>query len=212
MMMPISGKDWPAVREWRRNERQRLLEMRAALGHEARAEAAARIIPVVHAAIRDHGAKAASLYWPIKSELDLRPLAALLARDGIATALPVIVEKGAALVFWQWSPGEPLERGFWNIPMPRQCRPIRPDAVLAPAVGIDEAGYRLGYGGGYFDRTLAQPDRPRLAIGVGLAQARLATIFPQPHDIPMDLIVTDEGPGYTRMNPSSLAKNGNEAP
>ena len=74
-------------------------------------------------------------------------------------------------------------------------------------------GYRLGYGGGYFDRTLAQPDRPALAIGVGLAQARLATIFPQPHDIPMDLIVTEQGLDtswlYTRMNFSSLAKNGN---
>jgi 5-formyltetrahydrofolate cyclo-ligase len=193
MMMTISGRDWPAVREWRRNERQRLLEMRAALGQDARAEAAARIIPVVHAAIRDHGAKAASLYWPIKSELDLRPLAALLAQDGIATALPVIIEKGAALVFWQWAPGEPLERGFWNIPMPRQCRPIRPDAVLAPTVGFDKAGYRLGYGGGYFDRTLAQPDRPPLAIGIGFARARLATIFPQLHDIPMDLIVTEQG-------------------
>jgi 5-formyltetrahydrofolate cyclo-ligase len=192
--MTISGEDWPAVREWRRSERQRLLEMRGALGHETRAAAAARIIPQVHAAIRDHGAKAASLYWPIKSELDLRPLAELLARDGIVTALPVITEKGTPLAFWQWSPGEPLERGFWNIPVPRQCQPIRPDAVLAPTVGFDDAGYRLGYGGGYFDRTLAQPDRPPLAIGIGLAQTRLATIFPQPHDIAMDLIITEQGP------------------
>jgi len=191
-MTTISGKDWPAVRDWRRSERRRLLELRAALGQEARDAAAARIIPLVHAAIRDRGAKAAGLYWPIKSELDLRPLAALLAQDGIITALPVIIEKGAALAFWQWSPGEPLERGFWNIPVPRQCRPIRPDAVLAPTVGFDDAGYRLGYGGGYFDRTLAQPDRPPLAIGVGLARSRLVTIFPQPHDIAMDLIVTEE--------------------
>ena len=191
-MTTISGKDWPAVRDWRRSERRRLLELRAALGQEARDAAAARIIPLVHAAIRDRGAKAAGLYWPIKSELDLRPLAALLAQDGIITVLPVIIEKGAALAFWQWSPGEPLERGFWNIPVPRQCRPIRPDAVLAPTVGFDDAGYRLGYGGGYFDRTLAQPDRPPLAIGVGLARSRLVTIFPQPHDIAMDLIVTEE--------------------
>jgi 5-formyltetrahydrofolate cyclo-ligase len=193
-MTTIHGKDWPAVRDWRRSERQRLLEMRAALGHEARDAAAARIIPLVHAAIRGRGIKAAGLYWPIKSELDLRPLAALLAQDGIITALPVIVEKGAALAFWQWSPGEPLERGFWNIPVPRQSRPIRPDAVLAPTVGFDDAGYRLGYGGGYFDRTLAQPDRPPLAIGIGLARARIGTIFPQPHDIAMDLIVTEQGP------------------
>jgi 5-formyltetrahydrofolate cyclo-ligase len=121
-------------------------------------------------------------------------LAEQLARDGIATALPVILEKGTPLEYWQWSPGEPLERGFWNIPVPRQRRAIRPDAVLAPTVGFDRAGYRLGYGGGYFDRTLAQPDRPGLAIGIGLDFARLDTIWPQPHDIRMDVIVTELGP------------------
>jgi 5-formyltetrahydrofolate cyclo-ligase len=187
-------KDWPAVREWRKGERQRLLAARAALGHEARTAAAASILPFVHEAIRRHGAKAVGLYWPIKSELDFRMLAEQLARDGIATALPVILEKGTPLEYWQWSPGEPLERGFWNIPVPRQRRAIRPDAVLAPTVGFDRAGYRLGYGGGYFDRTLAQPDRPGLAIGIGLDFARLDTIWPQPHDIRMDVIVTELGP------------------
>ncbi len=191
--MVMSPQDWPAVREWRKSERQRLLAMRAALGHEARAATAARILPFAHEAIRRHGARAVGLYWPIKSELDFRMLAEQLARDGIATALPVILEKGTPLAYWQWSPGEPLERGFWNIPVPRQRRPIHPDAVLAPTVGFDRAGYRLGYGGGYFDRTLAQPDRPSLAIGIGLDFARLDTIWPQPHDIPMDVIITELG-------------------
>jgi 5-formyltetrahydrofolate cyclo-ligase len=191
--MVMSPQDWPAVREWRKSERQRLLAMRAALDPEARAAAAARILPFAHEAIRRHGARAVGLYWPIKSELDFRMLAEQLARDGIATALPVILEKGTPLAYWQWSPGEPLERGFWNIPVPRQRRPIHPDAVLAPTVGFDRAGYRLGYGGGYFDRTLAQPDRPSLAIGIGLDFARLDTIWPQPHDIPMDVIITELG-------------------
>src|SRR5690349_17769907 len=140
-------RDWPAVREWRKGERQRLLAARAALGHEARTAAAASILPFVHEAIRRHGAKAVGLYWPIKSELDFRMLAEQLARDGIATALPVILEKGTPLEYWQWSPGEPLERGFWNIPVPRQRRAIRLD-----------------------------------------------TIWPQPHDIRMDVIVTELGP------------------
>lgn len=191
--MVMSPQDWPAVREWRKSERQRLLAMRAALDPEARAAAAARILPFAHEAIRRHGARAVGLYWPIKSELDFRMLAEQLARDGIATALPVILEKGTPLAYWQWSPGEPLERGFWNIPVPRQRRPIHPDAVLAPTVGFDRAGYRLGYGGGYFDRTLAQADRPSLAIGIGLDFARLDTIWPQPHDIPMDVIITELG-------------------
>jgi 5-formyltetrahydrofolate cyclo-ligase len=191
--MVMSPQDWPAVREWRKSERQRLLAMRAALDPEARAAAAARILPFAHEAIRRHGARAVGLYWPIKSELDFRMLAEQLTRDGIATALPVILEKGTPLAYWQWSPGEPLERGFWNIPVPRQRRPIHPDAVLAPTVGFDRAGYRLGYGGGYFDRTLAQADRPSLAIGIGLDFARLDTIWPQPHDIPMDVIITELG-------------------
>lgn len=191
--MVMSPQDWPAVREWRKSERQRLLALRAALDHEARAAAAARILPFAHEAIRRHAARAVGLYWPIKSELDFRMLAEQLARDGIATALPVILEKGTPLAYWQWSPGEPLERGFWNIPVPRQRRPIHPDAVLAPTVGFDRAGYRLGYGGGYFDRTLAQADRPSLAIGIGLDFARLDTIWPQPHDIPMDVIITELG-------------------
>ncbi len=192
-MMPLKPNNWPEVREWRKSERRRLLALRAGMGREARSAAAASILPLVHEAIRGHGAKAVGLYWPIKSELDFRMLAELLNQDGIATALPVIIEKGAPLAYWQWSPGEPLERGFWNIPVPRQRRPIRPDAVLAPTVGFDRAGYRLGYGGGYFDRTLAQPDRPRLAIGIGLDFARLDTIWPQPHDIPLDLVITELG-------------------
>ncbi|HEX3217759.1 MAG TPA: 5-formyltetrahydrofolate cyclo-ligase, partial [Aestuariivirgaceae bacterium] len=84
--MVMSPQDWPAVREWRKSERQRLLAMRAALGHEARAATAARILPFAHEAIRRHGARAVGLYWPIKSELDFRMLAEQLARDGIATA------------------------------------------------------------------------------------------------------------------------------
>ncbi|MBL8584642.1 MAG: 5-formyltetrahydrofolate cyclo-ligase, partial [Rhizobiaceae bacterium] len=67
---------------------------------------------------------------------------------------------------------------------------IRPDIVIAPLVGFDESGYRLGYGGGFFDRTLAtMAPRPR-AIGVGYAECGLSTIYPQPHDIAMNLIVT----------------------
>ena len=155
-MMPLKPNNWPEVREWRKSERRRLLALRAGMGREARSAAAASILPLVHEAIRGHGAQAVGLYWPIKSELDFRMLAESLNQDGIATALPVIIEKGAPLAYWQWSPGEPLERGFWNIPVPRQRRPIRPDAVLAPTVGFDRAGYRLGYGGGYFDRTLAR--------------------------------------------------------
>jgi 5-formyltetrahydrofolate cyclo-ligase len=86
-----------------------------------------------------------------------------------------------------------MERGFWNIPVPAEGPEVTPDIALAPVVGWDAAGYRLGYGGGYFDRTLAALAPSVFAIGVGLDAAQIPTIFPQPHDIPMRLIVTETG-------------------
>src|SRR5690606_21931832 len=86
-----------------------------------------------------------------------------------------------------------LGRGIWNIPIPAEREPVRPTALLVPVVGFDAAGYRLGYGGGYYDRTLALLEPRPLTIGVGYAGARLDTIHPQPHDIPLDAIVTEAG-------------------
>ncbi|HEY5930761.1 MAG TPA: 5-formyltetrahydrofolate cyclo-ligase [Burkholderiales bacterium] len=90
-----------------------------------------------------------------------------------------------------WSPGEPLERGIWNILVPARGPAVQPDIVVAPAVGFDSENYRLGYGGGFFDRTLAAMAIKPMILGVGYADSKLATIYPQPHDIPMDAIITD---------------------
>ncbi len=86
-----------------------------------------------------------------------------------------------------------MEKGIWDIPTPQVRDVMTPDAIIVPLVGFDERGYRLGYGGGYFDRTLAAAARRPLAIGLGLEDSSLRTIYPQPHDIAMDLIVTDQG-------------------
>src|SRR5579875_3027955 len=113
------------------------------------------------------------VYWPFKAEFDPRPLIDWLIAEGSAVALPALVD------------------GVWGIPVPQRREIVIPDAVLAPLVGFDEAGYRLGYGGGYFDRTLAALVPKPLAIGVGFELARLPTIHPQPFDVPMDFIVTE---------------------
>ena len=87
-----------------------------------------------------------------------------------------------------------MVRGDWNIPVPPSDAPaVTPDIVLAPLVGWDGAGYRLGYGGGYFDRTLASLSSRPFAIGIGFQSARLPTIHPQPHDIALDVILTEAG-------------------
>ena len=98
----------------------------------------------------------------------------------------MVIEKGRPLQFRAYRPGDRLEKGVWNIPIPAEGTAVVPDVVLAPVVGFDPHNYRLGYGGGFFDRTLAAlPSRP-LVIGLGYASQAIATIYPQPHDIAMD--------------------------
>ena len=91
----------------------------------------------------------------------------------------------------QGTPGQAMRSGFWNIPVPTQRDVVLPDLMLAPLVGFDQGNYRLGYGGGYFDRTLASRDPRPIVIGVGYDFGALETIFPQPHDIPMHAILTE---------------------
>jgi 5-formyltetrahydrofolate cyclo-ligase len=131
-------------------------------------------------------------YWPIRAEIDARDIAIRHIEAGGIAALPVITRKNAPVEFWPWTPATSMRRGFWNIPVPAQGAPVRPDALIIPLVGFDAAGFRLGYGGGYYDRTLAglAPQLP-LRIGIGFADAEIATIHPQPHDVPMSVIVTD---------------------
>jgi len=116
-----------------------------------------------------------------------------LRARGVRAALPVVVEKKQPMQFRLWSPGCRMERGVWNIPIPADGPAVTPDVVIAPLVGFDAEYYRLGCGGGYFDRTLASLARKPFVVGIGYAASRLATIHPQPHDIPMDAIVTEEG-------------------
>lgn len=133
------------------------------------------------------------VYWPFQAEFDPRPLVARLIAQGFAAALPVVVDKKGPLEYRLWRPGDPLVDGVWGIPIPERRETVVPQAVLAPLVGFDRQCYRLGYGGGYFDRTLAALQPRPWAIGVGFELSRLDTIDPQSFDIPMDLIVTEAG-------------------
>jgi 5,10-methenyltetrahydrofolate synthetase len=181
------------VARWRKAERQRLLAGRQAIAVATRRGHAERIAAALDDVLGDPAARIVGCYWPIRAEPDLRPwLARVVARGGTC-ALPVVVERGAPLEFHRWRPGERLQPGFWNIPVPAVPDPVTPDFVVAPLVGFDAGCYRLGYGGGYFDRTLAGLRGRVSAVGVGYAAARLATIYPQWHDVPMDLVVTEEG-------------------
>jgi 5-formyltetrahydrofolate cyclo-ligase len=182
----------PTVNGWRREQRAILLALRQAMPLDERQRAAEIIALKLDDIIATRGIATIGLYWPIKQEINLLAWAHELARRGdVDLCLPVVVTPKAPLEYWRWTQGEALARGIWNIPVPAQRDVVLPDLMLAPVVGFDRANYRLGYGGGYFDRTLASLRQRPAVIGVGYAFSSLDTIFPQPHDIPMDAVLTE---------------------
>ena len=178
------------VARWRKAERERLLALRLALSPEYRAAQAAAIAAELDRLIPTDGTELVSVYWPIRGEPDLRPWMQACSERGTRIALPVALAHGEPLTFREWHPGARLAHGLWRIPYPAEGREVTPTTVLAPVVGFDRQAYRLGYGGGFFDRTLAVLRPKPRALGLGYPCTAIETIFPQPHDIPMDRIVT----------------------
>jgi 5,10-methenyltetrahydrofolate synthetase len=187
---------------WRKTERERLLRERDALTQEVLDERRARMDIHLERAFPDlvHGVVA--FCWPYRNEYDVRHLAAALRRRGARSAMPVVVAPKTPLIFREWHPGVELVKGPLGIPYPVGSPEVVPDNVLLPMVGWDGDGYRLGYGGAFFDRTLAAlAKRPRV-IGLAYELAYLETIQPQPHDIPVDFVVTERG--VYRREPEGL--------
>ncbi len=178
---------------WRKAQRQGLLAAREALDADALEHARLRIDAHLERAFPGLVSTRLAFCWPMRGEYDARPLAQGLRGRGAVTALPVVVAPGRPLEFRAWYPGVPLAAGPLGIPYPAASEVIVPTVILVPLIGWDAAGHRLGYGGGYFDRTLAALDPRPTSIGVGYELGRIATIHPQPWDIPMDWMVTERG-------------------
>jgi 5-formyltetrahydrofolate cyclo-ligase len=184
-------QSWEDIKAWRKARREALLRQRQAYEITERQQRSAPIIEQLMAELAPTSTPIIGIYWPFKGEIDLRDLAQQHIAAGGVVALPVVVEKAAPVEFWRWRPEAPMTRGLFNIPVPAERELVHPHALIVPLVGFDRAGYRLGYGGGYYDRTLAvATPRPR-TIGIAFAEAELETIHPQPHDIPMNRIITD---------------------
>jgi 5,10-methenyltetrahydrofolate synthetase len=182
------------VARWRKAERERLIAARLKLTPEYRAAQASAIASDLDRLIPPAAGTIISVYWPIRAEPDLRPWMRSKWEQGYRIALPVAVALGQPLKFREWRPDGPLARGLWKIPYPADGSEVVPNVILAPVVGFDPAGYRLGYGGGFFDRTLAGIAGKPVVIGLGYPEAAIMTVFPQPHDIPMNWIVTGADP------------------
>lgn len=133
--------------------------------------------------------------WPHRGEPDLRAWIGrwLAARPGRSATIPVVTEKATPMRFRLWAPGDPMAHDRHGIPIPARGAEAQPQVLLIPVNAFDDKGYRLGYGGGYFDRTLEALAQAPIKVGIGFELARVDTTHPQPHDHPMDWIVTEAG-------------------
>ena len=192
------------LKSWRKSERERLVAARLNLDETALKAMRLSIDSHLDRAFPGFASGLLAFCWPFRNEYDPRFLAHRLRERGARTALPVVVAPRQPLIFRLWAPGDALAKGVYDIPYPAAGEAVVPDAALVPMNGFDAGGYRLGYGGGFFDRTLASlraadarrpgaDSRPTIAIGVSYEMARIETIHPQPYDIPMDYVVTERG-------------------
>jgi 5-formyltetrahydrofolate cyclo-ligase len=202
--------DATTLKAWRRAERERLIAARLALAPAVLDSWRRRIDGYLERSFPGLARRRLAFCWPIKGEYDARHLARTLRAQGALTALPVVVAPKTPLIFREWHPGIELVKGPLDIPFPPNSQQLTPDAVLLPMNGWDPAGFRLGYGGGFFDRTLASLARKPLTIGVSYELARMDSIRPQPWDIPMDYVVTERG--VYRRDPEGLAFLGEPDP
>jgi 5-formyltetrahydrofolate cyclo-ligase len=178
---------------WRKALRAELLAAREAIPLDVRRRRNETITNLLSAAFDVLAGSSIGFCWPFKAEPDTRFFLHAMRSRGSRSALPVVVEKKKPLEFREWWPGAPTTPGVFDLPIPQDTEIMRPHALLVPPVGFDAQGYRLGYGGGYFDRTLAALTPQPLKIAVAFEVSRIPTIHPQPYDIPMDFIVTENG-------------------
>lgn len=133
-------------------------------------------------------------FFPYKSEISVLPLLTRLAGEGWTLAMPVVIAEGEPLIFRQWRAGEATVPGVWNIPVPPETAPeLLPDVLLVPMLAFDRKGYRLGYGGGFYDRTLVKlrQAKPVVAAGVAYAAQEVPEVLRAPYDQPLDYVMTE---------------------
>ncbi len=179
--------------------RRRLLEERAMLSVPNRQQLQTSVLAYVEQYLQKQKPGVLGIYWPIKGELDCRSIAETLINSGWQLAVPVINDATKQLDFAHWQPDTPMVNSTWNIPVPANPEWSKPEHFLIPLVGFDANNYRLGYGGGYYDRTLATQLNPVTKIGVGFEMGRLASIHPNKFDIAMDIVITETGLQYKKQ-------------
>jgi len=180
--------DWQA---WRREVRRDRIAAREALDPDDREARNRAIAEWLQAGFEGVAGRTVAFCWPLRGEPDARPAIDHWREAGSTPALPVVVKGRMPLVFRKWWPGARTAPGVFGIPYPLDTPEVKPQVLLVPAVAFDREGYRVGYGGGHFDRTLATAQPRPIAIGLAHEVGRLRTIHPRSHDIPFDFFVTE---------------------
>lgn len=189
---PVSG-DEQGQSEWRHAVRRALLDWRSALDVVTHKHLSDQVRTHFGSFLKDRPAATVGFYWPIRNEIDLCPVMRNHLAGGGRAALPVVSGKDQPMVFHEWRADTEMVPGFARIPEPCGTDRVTPHVLLAPLVGFDRAGYRLGYGGGFFDRTLGALERKPLVVGIGFEATRLDDILPHQYDVPVDVLITDQG-------------------
>jgi len=192
MNEPVSP-EWRDVSAWRKAQRESWIAWRGEVPDNQRIKWDLRITEWLRPLLDKPQGMVVGFCWPYKAEFDARFAVRHWRDQGALAALPEVVGKGKPLRFRRWWPGAPMTRGVYDIPLPDGTPEEVPDVAIVPMNAHDGRGYRLGYGGGFFDRTLAALERRVVAIGVTYAACRVSSIVPQQHDLPMDLVVTEAG-------------------
>src|SRR6266550_6956625 len=185
--------DQQTLKEWRTQLRAQLIARRLAANIEDRTRWNSAIDAYIEALLADVAGKIIAYCWPYQAEYDARSLILRFLERGAEAALPVVVAPRQPMVFRRWTSETKMLAGVYDIPFPVDSPEVVPDVALIALAGFDDAGYRLGYGAGFFDRTLAVIEPRPMTVGVGFELARVPTIYPQWHDIPLDYIVTELG-------------------
>lgn len=181
------------ITAWRKARRAELLAARESVPLEVRRRWNEEVTRLLTEGFCTLESCTVGFCWPFRGEVDTRFFIRELRRRGATAALPAVIEKKQPLQFREWWPGVKMIPGVFDLPVPDATRVLLPDALLIPPVGFGPRGYRLGYGGGYFDRTLAAMAPQPIKIAVAFEVSRMETIYPQPYDVPMDFIVTEAG-------------------
>lgn len=181
------------LKAWRKARRAELIARRRGAPEPGRKAWNDRITEHLIAGFEIPEESVVGFCWPYQGEFDARYAIRRWREQGAVAALPEVVAPKTPLQFRKWWPAAPMRPGVYEIPVPDGTEIVVPDFAIVPMNAFDERGFRLGYGGAFFDRTLAACERRVLAIGVSYEMLRLTTIYPQPHDIPMDFVVTEAG-------------------